>query len=268
MTSKLIQRNIPLERENTKDRFRVQYIDKKAFDKLEVKVVRLANGEQQTFEFPASLLPNTDSIYFTTSVMNGKLQVTWKNIQPSSHIKIDMKPVSSSSIQEPANRERTNGKIAFAPIANENSKVLILGTMPGARSLALQQYYGHAGNHFWKIMFSLFNKPFSKDYEDRKKLLLANSIALWDVLEYCEGEGSADSSIQNEKPNDFVTFYASHPKLKDVFFSSKKAEEFYNKYVGKRNSITYFILPSPSSANTWKTFEEKLAEWKIILKHL
>lgn len=156
------------------------------------------------------------------------------------------------------------GKFSFAPIANKNSKVLILGTMPGERSLALQQYYGHAGNHFWKIIFLLFNKPFSKDYSERTQILLDNEVALWDVLEYCEGIGAADSAIKNEKPNDFRKFYSQYPDIRNVFFSSKKAEEFYKRYVGKSTSINYFILPSPSSANTWKTFDQKLEEWKII----
>jgi len=268
MTLKHIQRNIPPERENTRDRFRVQYNDKNAFDKLEVTVVRLANGEQQTFQFPASLLPNTDSIYFTTNIVEDKLRVTWNNIQPSSVMKNHGSRISEASKKLLASTEKAIGKTAFAPIANENSTILILGTMPGERSLALRQYYGHAGNHFWRIIYCLLAKPFSKEYEDRKNLLLFNKIALWDVLEYCESKGSADSAIANEKANDFNSFYRKHPKIKHVFFSSKKAEGFYYKYVGKKDSIIYDILPSPSSANTWKTFEDKLQDWKLILKHL
>lgn len=137
--------------------------------------------------------------------------------------------------------------------------------MPGERSLKLQQYYGHAGNHFWKIIFDLFNRPFSKDYEIRTELLLEKRIALWDVLSNCEGKGSADSNILNEIPNDFVSFYRAHPNLKNVFFASKKAETFYDIYVGKSEERGYTILPSPSSANTWKTYEAKLREWKVIV---
>lgn len=155
-------------------------------------------------------------------------------------------------------------KIAFSPIVTNNSEVLILGTMPGERSIKLQQYYGHAGNHFWKMMFQILNIKFSKDYSDRKKLLIDNNIALWDVLENCEGEGSSDNNIKEEKVNDFKQFYKQYPKIKKVFFTSLKAEAFYDKYVGKSADITYLRLPSPSSANTWKTFDEKLEDWKII----
>lgn len=159
-------------------------------------------------------------------------------------------------------------KTAFEPIADTNSRILILGTMPGERSLQLQQYYGHAGNHFWKIMFSILEHPFSPDYSDRKKLLEEHKIALWDVLQNCEGEGSSDNAIKNEIPNDFKTFYNQYKDLKTVFFASKKAEDFYNRYVIKSPDRSYHVLPSPSRANTWKTFEEKVEEWRIILEYL
>lgn len=159
-------------------------------------------------------------------------------------------------------------KRAFPPIVNTNSKVLILGTMPGEKSLQLQQYYGHRGNHFWKIVFRLFNYPATEDYQEKKSLLLANGIALWDVLEVCEREGSSDSKILKESANDFKTFYEQYPKIKTVFFASKKAEELYNLHVKANSAVTFYTLPSPSSANTWKTFDEKLAEWMIVLKHL
>lgn len=85
-----------------------------------------------------------------------------------------------------------NLKTAFKPIVNENSKILILGTMPGERSIKLQQYYGHGRNQFWKIIFELFNEPFTKDYNKRTELLLRKKIALWDVISHCESKGSSD----------------------------------------------------------------------------
>jgi len=159
-------------------------------------------------------------------------------------------------------------KTAFPPITDANSKILLLGTMPGEQSLKHQEYYAHKGNQFWKIIFTLFNQPFTYDYEVRKQLLLKQNIALWDVLQYCERLGSADTNIKNEVPNDFEGFYAQHPSVKYVFFTSGKAQEFYDTYVGKKQDINYTNLPSPSSANTWKTFDEKVTEWKIILKYL
>jgi len=160
-------------------------------------------------------------------------------------------------------------KTAFAPIVNEYATILILGTMPGERSLALQQYYGHAANHFWKIMFVLLGQPFSKDYLVRKQLLLDNHIALWDVLQFCEGKGSSDNNIRNEIPNNFAGFYAAYPQINKVFFASQAAEKYYLKYVGNLAGLVkeYHTLPSPSSANTWKTFAQKLDEWQIVLNN-
>lgn len=159
-------------------------------------------------------------------------------------------------------------KIAFPPIVDQNCKVLLLGTMPGERSLQLQQYYGHAGNHFWRLIFSLFEMPLAQEYPDRVSLLLKNNIALWDVLSSCTGKGSLDSQIRNASLNDFPAFYERYPAVKTVFFDSRKAEEFYRKSVGFSEDKTYFLLPSPSRANAGKTFEQKLEAWKKVLLYI
>ncbi|KAF2518696.1 DNA-deoxyinosine glycosylase [Flavobacterium salilacus subsp. salilacus] len=153
-------------------------------------------------------------------------------------------------------------KKAFDPIIFPESKILILGTMPGEKSLGLQQYYGNRGNQFWKILFTLFRQPFTTDYELRKNLLKNYDIALWDVLQYCEREGSLDSKIKNEQPNDFNIFYKKFPNVKYVFFSSKNAYAYYNKYIGLREELVYDILPSPSGANASMPFLKKLAVWE------
>lgn len=159
-------------------------------------------------------------------------------------------------------------KQAFPPLVNQNSKILILGTMPGEISLELQEYYGNKGNSFWKLLFTLFNRPLPKEYIEKKQLLEENNIALWDVLAYCERTGSLDSNIKNEKANDFESFYKQYPNIKHVFFSSKNASNFYDKYVGRKKDLQYSILPSPSGANASKSFLQKLEEWEAILEAL
>jgi hypoxanthine-DNA glycosylase len=153
-------------------------------------------------------------------------------------------------------------------LSTNKAKILLLGTMPGEQSLKLQQYYGRKDNQFWKIIFALFNQPLVHDYETKKALLLSKGIAVWDVLRYCEREGSADSKIQKEVPNDFASFYSKHPQVKQVFFTSTKARDYYDTYVKRKPDYNYHLLPSTSSANTWKTVDEKLNEWKLILKYL
>lgn len=153
-------------------------------------------------------------------------------------------------------------KIAFPPLVSDQSTILILGTMPGMESLRLQQYYGHPQNHFWKIMFTLFNEPFSTDYEVRIALLMNYGIALWDVLHSCEGEGSADSAIVNENANDFEAFFKEYPHIRKVFFASLKAEAFYKKHVGFRSDKVYGVLPSPSPANARMSLASKIERWR------
>lgn len=155
-------------------------------------------------------------------------------------------------------------KIGFKPMADENSKILILGTIPSIESLRKQERYGHKSNQFWRIIFMLFDRPLPENYKEKNALLLEKGIAIWDVLDSCEGEGSLDSNIRNEKPNDFKAFFKEHPLINYVFFTGKKAEEFYRRYIGFDEDKTYITLPSPSPANARMTFLEKFEKWRIL----
>ncbi|WP_108821483.1 DNA-deoxyinosine glycosylase [Dysgonomonas sp. Marseille-P4361] len=157
-------------------------------------------------------------------------------------------------------------KQGFAPIVNENSTVLILGTIPSLESLRKQERYGHKYNQFWKILFTLFGKPLPDNYSEKNALLIENNIAIWDVLDSCEGEGSLDSNIRNEKPNDFETFFKEYPRIKHIFFTGQKAAQLYKKHIGFNSDKTYTTLPSPSPANARMTLEKKTEEWKVILQ--
>ncbi|MDW8852145.1 DNA-deoxyinosine glycosylase [Flavobacterium sp. MMLR14_040] len=153
---------------------------------------------------------------------------------------------------------------SFAPITSNDATILILGTMPGTKSLELNQYYGHKQNNFWKFIFTILKEDFSDDYETKKALLQKNKIALWDVLQFCERVGSLDSAIKNEIANDFETFLKSHPNIKTILFNGQKAAAFFKKYVHLQKEYQLIILPSSSPANASKTFQSKLEEWKII----
>ncbi|MBB4801840.1 hypoxanthine-DNA glycosylase [Flavobacterium nitrogenifigens] len=157
---------------------------------------------------------------------------------------------------------------SFAPISSPNSKILILGTMPGTKSLELNQYYGHNQNNFWKFMFKILQKEFSENYEERKNLLIKNNIALWDVLQFCDRVGSLDSAIKNEIANDFENFLELHPQITAIFFNGQKAASFFKKYVHLNKDYQTFTLPSTSPANASKPFQSKLDQWKLIETHL
>lgn len=160
-------------------------------------------------------------------------------------------------------------KYSFSPIADENSKVLILGTIPGDESLRLGQYYANPMNQFWRIIASVVNESVPISYDDKKSLLLNNNIAIWDVLMHCEREGSLDSAIKTEFPNDFKTFFEEHKNIKAVFFNGGKGANYFHKHNLHDYAHTYITLPSTSSANTTKTVDEKKKIWlEEISKHL
>ncbi len=163
----------------------------------------------------------------------------------------------------------------FPPIADSNAIILILGSMPGIKSLEQQQYYAHLRNSFWFIITKLLSNESELEYEQKKALLLHNRIALWDVLNTCQRKGSLDSSIKNKSTvaNDFNTFFNDHPLIKAVYFNGTRAQQEYNKHRlptldAKFSSIEYERLPSTSPAMASLSREQKLQLWKVILQNL
>lgn len=161
--------------------------------------------------------------------------------------------------------------VSFPPIAKPDAIILILGTMPGKRSLEEKQYYAHPQNSFWPIMGSLFDADPDLDYDTRTRALASCRIALWDVLQTCFREGSLDSSIDESSivPNNFGDFFTRHPDIHSVFFNGSKSEQIYKKTVLPRlpehlNGIKYIRLPSTSPAHAAMTKDEKLNKWRAI----
>ncbi|MBE2222674.1 MAG: DNA-deoxyinosine glycosylase [Anaerolineae bacterium] len=159
---------------------------------------------------------------------------------------------------------------SFTPIVTEKSTVLILGSMPGKKSLDLQQYYAHSQNSFWQIMGAICGANSDLPYADRVQQLNEGGIAVWDVLKHCEREGSLDSAIRSdsEVPNDFEQFLETYPMISHIFFNGQKAEKSFRKKVWPnlfsqiRDRITLTTLPSTSPANTQQTREKKIEIWQ------
>ncbi|NJO90044.1 MAG: DNA-deoxyinosine glycosylase [Chloroflexia bacterium] len=154
--------------------------------------------------------------------------------------------------------------ISFDAIIPENAKILILGTMPGIKSLEEHEYYAHDRNAFWPMMFAIFNNDFSIDYKTRISLLKNKKIALWDTLKLCYREGSLDSNIKNAEPNEIIGFLERNQTIKHVLFNGKGAEKYYEKFHDRIPGINYYSMPSTSPANARFKFEDKLNAWQII----
>ena len=159
---------------------------------------------------------------------------------------------------------------SFPPISNSDARVLILGSMPGAMSLRLQQYYGHPQNAFWKIVGEIFGFDARDGYAQRAAALVQHKVALWDVLAACVREGSLDSAIDSSSvvPNDFAAFFLRHPNIRRVCFNGATAESVYRKKVlptlSTTHRIEYIRLPSTSPAHAGMSFVAKAAAWRVI----
>ena len=153
----------------------------------------------------------------------------------------------------------------FPPVSRADARILILGSLPGERSIAEQQYYAHPKNAFWPIMKELFGVQ--GQYQDRLEQLLEHKIALWDVLLSSVRSGSLDGSIKldSSRANDFETFFCAHANIRLIAFNGKKAEQLFARFVAS-NSIGHSIrrtgLPSTSPAYAAMPFSGKLALWR------
>lgn len=155
---------------------------------------------------------------------------------------------------------------SFKPVVDKNCRILILGSMPGVKSLEKQQYYAHKQNHFWPIISALFGQKIPEAYAHKQQFLLQQHIALWDVVHNCRREGSSDSAIKDPVANDFGAFYRQYSQIKTIFFNGGKAEELYLRLIYKtvdHKDKSICLLPSTSPANTLP-YAEKLARWQII----
>lgn len=158
---------------------------------------------------------------------------------------------------------------SFAPIANKDAQILILGSMPGVQSLNAGQYYAHKQNAFWRIMAELVGFSPLLPYEERTAKLIENHIAVWDVLHSCERAGSLDSAIAAAVVNDFRSFYKQHPYIKRVFFNGATAERYYRLYALAQlndTNLSYMRLPSTSPAHASFSYQEKLSIWQAAIQ--
>ncbi|MCI6737225.1 MAG: DNA-deoxyinosine glycosylase [Intestinibacter sp.] len=158
-------------------------------------------------------------------------------------------------------------KHEIPPVYDENSKILILGSFPSVKSRENQFFYHHPQNRFWKTLAAVVGCDTPISIEEKKKFLLTNNIAVWDVIASCEIEGSSDSSIKNVVVNDFNSIiYKSN--IKQIFCNGGKSYDLYRKYCEKSTNMKAIKLPSTSPANARFSLDKLISEWKIIEDYL
>ncbi len=156
------------------------------------------------------------------------------------------------------------GLLGLAPVIAANTRFLILGSFPGAASLAAQQYYAHPRNALWPILSVLCGEELAAlPYADRLPRLLAHGFGLWDVLGACEREGSLDSAIRNPAANDFARLRELCPQLETVGFNGQTSGKFAPGFA--QAGYRTVVLPSTSPAHASLSFEDKLMCWRELM---
>ena len=153
----------------------------------------------------------------------------------------------------------------FPPLYNKDSKVLILGSFPSVKSREMKFFYGHPQNRFWKVIASIFDQENPTSIEEKKKLILDNNLALWDVIAECEISGSSDASIKNAKAND-LSEILNNSQIQKIIVNGKTAERLYIKYIEPVTGIKAVVLPSTSPANAAWSLERLIEVWEFEIK--
>lgn len=152
----------------------------------------------------------------------------------------------------------------LAPVIDARTRILVLGSFPGAASLAAQQYYAHPRNLLWPILSALTGEPLAQlPYDERLPRLLAHGFGLWDVLGACEREGSLDSAIRKPAANDFARLRELCPLLETVGFNGQTSGKFAPRFAAE--GYRTVVLPSTSPAHASLTLAQKLEQWKMLL---
>ena len=146
------------------------------------------------------------------------------------------------------------------PVAGPATRLLVLGSFPGAASLAAQQYYGHPRNHFWPILAALWGQPLTEwPYPRRVTFVQAQGLGLWDVHARCRREGSLDADIVDAQPNDLAGLVARLPQL--ALIAHNGGESARAMRITAALGVPVLRLPSTSPANASWSFERKRAAW-------
>lgn len=147
------------------------------------------------------------------------------------------------------------------PLYAPTSDTLILGSFPSVKSREQGFFYGHPQNRFWRVMAAVCDSGVPTTIEEKRRLILTNHYALWDVIRSCEIDGSSDSSIRAVTPNR-LTALLEQTAIRRIFVNGKKAEALYIRYLEKETGLRARVLPSTSPANAAKSLDDLIRIWR------
>lgn len=152
----------------------------------------------------------------------------------------------------------------FSPVYNENSRILILGSLPSVKSREQLFYYGHPQNRFWKVIAGLTGQPVPLTISEKKELLLTQGIAVSDVIAECDIIGSSDSSIRNVVPMDLQEIL-ENARIRRIYANGNTAKKLFERFQKKSCQRDIIGLPSTSPANAAYSLERLIEVWKCII---
>ncbi len=159
-------------------------------------------------------------------------------------------------------------KESFAPVVLPDTRLLVLGSLPGEKSLAAGQYYAHPHNLFWKLMEQVIDSELvALPYRKRLDVLLAHGVGLWDAVRSATRKGSLDADIRDAQAADLPSLAATLPHLRAVAFNGRASEKVARPHLAQLN-LALVALPSSSPAHAAMTFEEKARHWTKLRQFL
>jgi hypoxanthine-DNA glycosylase len=197
-------------------------------------------------------------------IRNGAIKVVggnYKSTVPTVTKQVVQRPTPTPSVWT---TPTSHSKKSLAPIVWDNTEILILGTMPGDRSLELGEYYAHPRNRFWKIIATITDDEVPTTYDEKKSLLRRYKIGLWDVAKAADRKGSLDADIFDAVPNDLDEFLKTYKNIKVIGFNGSKAMELFAINFQRQDKHRHVALKSTSPANTTINFEQICNDWRRI----
>jgi len=153
------------------------------------------------------------------------------------------------------------------PVYNKDSKILILGSFPSVKSREGKFFYNHPQNRFWKVLSLVFSYPCPVTIDEKINMLLNLKLALWDVIQSCEIEGSADSSIKNVIPND-LTVILNTADIRQIVCNGNTSYSLYMKYMYPATGLIPLKMPSTSPANAACSLNKLVEAWSQIRQYV
>lgn len=159
-------------------------------------------------------------------------------------------------------------KQSFPPVVRRDTRLLILGSLPGERSLAAGQYYAHPRNLFWRLMEAVIDTPLGPlDYTDRLEALLAHKVGLWDAVQSATRRGSLDADMREIEAADLPSLTATLPDLRAVAFNGRASEKTAQPQLAD-SGLALMALPSSSPAHAAMRYAEKARQWRKLREFL